>query len=270
MSRPHSTITTIGNAVYTSSVSYDSKSRLDTTTYPTGFAVRNVYDGQGFLKRVEKANDASLVYWRLEDVNGDGKAVNADGQIINETRDANITVERTYNAASGRLDRLITGGGAVQDLAYDFDPIGNLKSRQDNLQGLWEGFDYDDLNRVETITTHAGSGSSSKTLGYDGLGNITSKPGMGAYTYDPSRPHVITVAGPHTYTHDANGNMLTGAGRSITWNQANLPTRIEQGATGLSFSYGPDRARFRQRATVNGQLEVTFYIGGLYEKVTMR
>jgi len=43
--------------------------------------------------------------------------VNADGQITEETCDQNITVARSYNAASGRIDRIITGGGAVQDLA---------------------------------------------------------------------------------------------------------------------------------------------------------
>src|SRR5680860_93409 len=145
--------------------------------------------------------------------------------------------------------------------------LGNLESRQDNLQGLWESFQYDQLNRVNSITTQAGSGSLSKTIGYDGVGNITGKSGVGAYTYNAGRPHVLATAGGQAYTHDANGNMLSGAGRTFSWNRANLPSQISQPGKVLNFSYGPDRSRFKQVTVINGATETTTYIGGLYEKI---
>ncbi|MGH8504137.1 MAG: hypothetical protein ACREVE_17110 [Gammaproteobacteria bacterium] len=67
--------------------------------------MRNLYDGQGFLKRVEKADEPSLIHWRLD-------KVNAAGQITDETGDQKITVAHTATRGLGphRHDR----GGLVQ------------------------------------------------------------------------------------------------------------------------------------------------------------
>lgn len=80
---------------------------------------------------------------------------------------------------------------------------------------------------------------------------------MGTYDYDPARPHAVTSAGSNTYTYDDNGNMLAGASRTMTWNTANLPTQIKRGSSTLTFSYGPDRARYKQVAVVGGSTETT-------------
>jgi hypothetical protein len=71
-----------------------------------------------------------------------------------------------------------------------------------------------------------------------------------------------------TYAYDVNGNMTAGANRTFTWNGANLPTKITRGNASLTFSYGPDRARYKQVAVVSGSTETTHYVGGLYEKIT--
>ena len=55
---------------------------------------------------------------------------------------------------------------------------------------------------------------------------------------------------------DANGNMLTGSGRTLTWTSFNMPATIQRGANTLSFAYGPEHGRIKQV----GPSETTFYI----------
>ncbi len=43
---------------------------------------------------------------------------------------------------------------------------------------------------------------------------------------------------------------------------------LQRAASGRIDTTGADWCRFRQRATVNGVTQTTFYIGGLYKKVT--
>jgi hypothetical protein len=61
------------------------------------------------------------------------------------------------------------------------------------------------------------------------LTNDVSKSDVGTYT-SPStgsaRPHAVaSIAGSLTtsFTYDANGNMLTGAARTLTWTSFNMP-----------------------------------------------
>src|SRR5690606_5284465 len=101
---------------------------------------------------------------------------------------------------TGLLGEIDTG--SVQSLRYDWDAVGDLDSRQDLLQGLSESFQYDALNRLQTVT-----GPSPMSITYDpqGLGNIQSKTGVGTYTYHPQRPHqVISTTSGGSYSYDAN------------------------------------------------------------------
>jgi RHS repeat-associated protein len=90
-----------------------------------------------------------------------------------------------------------------------------------------------------------------------------------AYGTAGTKPHAVTAARGNFYSYDANGNLTGGAGRVITWNSANLPTRITKGSAVTDFSYGPDRARYKQVSTVSGVTTTTFYVGKLYEQSTV-
>jgi RHS repeat-associated core domain len=59
---------------------------------------------------------------------------------------------------------------------------------------------------------------------------------------------VLSVTGALTasYTYDSNGNLLSGAGRSVTWTAFNMPATIAQGAASLSFGYDSERNRIRK------------------------
>lgn len=58
----------------------------------------------------------------------------------------------------------------------------------------------------------------------------------------------MTQAGnsSYTYSYDANGNAITRNGHSITWTSYNYPSVINGPGKTLTFSYGPDRQRYRQ------------------------
>jgi RHS repeat-associated protein len=59
--------------------------------------------------------------------------------------------------------------------------------------------------------------------------------------------------------------MISGDGRTIQWSSFNKPTQITQNGRSATFSYGPNRARFKK---VNHQGDTTLYVGSLYERLT--
>lgn len=258
--------TKIAGSNYSMGMTYDAYSRLDTLTYPTQFTVRSIYDTYtGKLKKVEKA-DQSIVYW---EVNG----INPSGQITRETFGNNLGTLRTYNAATGFTEGILTGDVlTVQHLSYEYDPMGNLMERRDNLQSLVESFTYDELDRIASSQV---LGQGLKTYQYDATGNIAWKTGVGTYTYgeNGAGPHAVTtVTGAlnATYSYDANGNMLGGAGRTISYTSFNKPSQIAKGVSTVNFQYDPNHQRMLQTV---GSATVVYLnprvdIGPYYEKET--
>jgi RHS repeat-associated protein len=114
-------------------------------------------------------------------------------------------------------------------------------------------------------------------VSYDATGNITSRSDVASgatWTYDPVRKHAVTQAGSSSfsYAYDANGNMSSRQGLTVSWASYNYPTSISAGsgstAESVNFSYGPGRQRWQQLYSGNGTVETTDYIGGLMQLVT--
>jgi uncharacterized protein RhaS with RHS repeats len=85
---------------------------------------------------------------------------------------------------------------------------------------------------------------------------------VGNYTYPTNgiRPHAVTQAGANSYVYDANGNMTSGAGRTITPDYDNRPKTITKSGVTATFVY--DYAGQRIKKTVG--TTTTVYIGKLY------
>ncbi len=152
----------------------------------------------------------------------------------------------------------------LQDTRYSYDTVGNIEALTDPLNGHHQQLSYDDLDRLQTANGPYGN----YTYQYDAIGNLTVNPQVSAtpYTYPTSgpssvRPHAVTTAGPNSYTYDANGNMETGAGRTIAWNYENKPLTITQGATTTTFVYDGDGGRVKKIVGTT----TTRYISKLYE-----
>lgn len=157
--------------------------------------------------------------------------------------------------------------------SFTFDAIGNLTKRSDynqfvGLTALNEQFSYDTLNRMTDSTVLA---QSTKTYGYDALGNITFKSGVGSYSYgNNAGPHAVTqtdLNGVFTsYFYDANGNLTSGNNRTISYTSFNKPNQITNASADITFTYGADRARIIRKNLVTGKTR--YYIGKLFEQET--
>ncbi len=270
LGRPSATTTTIDGVAYTQSVTYDPSGRPETLSYPSGFAVRNTYNTRGYLASVAEDGGAT-VFWQAD-------SVNAEGQVTQETFGNGVVTTNAFDPKTGRIDSISTdlAGSVIQDLAYDFDKLGNLKTRSDLRQDREEAFLYDGLNRLTTTTlvdTGAGGGTlATTTYTYDLLGNLLTKSDVGTYTYGGAGagPHAVTAAGGETYAYDDNGNMTSGAGRTIAYASFNKPTLITETASGdqAGFTYGPDRTRIKQHVVENSLARDVVYVGSLYERRT--
>ena len=260
--RPKNNSMTINGITHSVARNYDSYSRLDEITYPSGFKVKQLYNAVGHLEKVVNADDPELEYWQAH-------GMNEFGNVTLSTLGGVFTAHDFENH-SGRLFSINSGAGLVQSLRYQYDSLGNLIQRRDDQQSLREDFIYDNLNRLTAATL---VGVQSKAYSYDQFGNIINKTEVGDYIYggNGAGPHAVTktINGSTivNYTYDANGNQIAGNGRTITWSSFNKPLQIQKGSNSVSFVYGPSRARYRQVVTNNSETSVTTYVGNLYEEV---
>ncbi len=304
LGRVQSVTTHADNQDFTISNQYDAFSRLGRQTRPENFVVENVYNDYGYLMGIkspkeqisdydwnhlntlagaggthashyqEMAADTNNVYlWRATERDAAGRLA---GHIVGN----GLFNERSYNPNTGHLLSIrsrIGSSGEIRNLAYQYDKMDNVLSRQNSLSGLTENFTYDQLDR---LTQSAVSGTiagvaynNSINYGYDINGNILHKSDMGDYTYGVNHPHAPssiakTQGGTLSYTYDANGSITQSGDKSITWTSFNKPSQFTKGVQSTLFSYGPDRARFLKVQTGSGVHIRTNYVGKLYEKIT--
>ncbi|MEZ5892445.1 MAG: RHS repeat-associated core domain-containing protein [Parvularculaceae bacterium] len=262
LGRPSSTATrsATGEPTETSSVVYDSDSRIDRIAYPSGFEVQYVYTALGYPSQLKEYGGAAL--WTAN-------AMDQELRLLQSTAGNGVVTTRTFDQNRGYVTAIEAGtSNAVAAFMYAFDTIGNLTQRSDSNQSLVENFTYDVLNRLATYQI---VGETAKTMTYDDLGNIASKSDVGSYSYPAAanyRPHAVTAAGSNSYAYDANGNMTSGAGRTLSWTSFNKVASITQGTTTVSWVYGPGRERVKQTSTAGD----TFYYddaasGAYFEKL---
>ena len=261
---------------YSIGYAYNTLGAVDTVTYPpsTGspFVLKYLYS-YGALQQV-KDNAAGTVFWSLS-------ATNDSSLPMTEVLGNGVNVSSTYTPWTNELLTRKEGTGGVanslQDLAYTWDPNGNLLQRQDIKQvpNQTEIFVHDALNRISSSTLN---GTTNLTVGYDEAGNITSKSDVGTYDYSTAQagctyqsylqPHAVRKAGTAVYCYDANGNATKRQGGALAWTSYNLPNSIVFGSNSTTFNYNASHQRWKQDANYAGVHEVTYYIGGIMEKTT--
>ncbi|MFL5803006.1 MAG: RHS repeat domain-containing protein, partial [Roseiflexaceae bacterium] len=254
-----------GTRVFTTS--YDSADRLVTRAYP---AFPN-----GIVQRITYGYDAAwrpsslfTSNWNVNLING--ATYTALSQPDRWTFYNGVIQNWSYSSPLQRLSQLQAGSSAspssVFDRGYTYDNIGNVTTIVDNTTTPIpnQSYSYDHRDRLMTWTL----GSTTQTYTYNVLGNITSKPGNGVYTYPASgpsstRPHTPSAVNGAAYTYDANGNLTSGGGRTYTWNIDNLPASISQTSGSESYTYDADGERIKK---VAGSV-TTVYLEGLWEEV---
>ena len=262
LSRASSERTTIGTETFVSSMTYDAFSRVDVTTYPTGYQVRNTYQN-GYLRQVVQVAGGTVL-WQAN-------SMNPNGQLLTEALGNGVATTRDYDNL-GRIRSVGAGASnAVQNNTFGYDAVGNLTGRTWAISGVTssETFTYDELNRLSSVT--GVNGPPNKTYTYDAIGNFVTKSGVGTYQYHAGSHKLNLIQGTvngitnPSFIFDPNGNLSSGAGYTTTWSSFDKPTRIQKtgGAITSDFNYGPEHQRIRQIA---GSVTTLYF--GAYERDT--
>ena len=178
-----------------------------------------------------------------------------------------------YDQTDGTYESILSvkNNNDLQNVVYNFNALGNLEYRDDGVVGMRETFNYDIINRLDDWTVTYGTDSKLFNIDYDHLGNIISKTGMGTYQYGGTQcgtagPHAVTKVGSDEYCYDANGNMISGGGRTTTsYNSSDKPIFIKTEKNHrVSYYYGLGGSRFKRVDTSSdSKVKETLYIGNV-------
>ena len=108
-----------------------------THEYPSGLKVNHQYNVYGYLKNISAANKT---LWEC-------LGMNSLGQITSHKQGSYIS-QTGYNPYGEFQSQTFANG---RGMAYGFDDMGNMEFRQDTYRNLKENFEYDNLNRLQTI-----------------------------------------------------------------------------------------------------------------------
>ena len=146
---------------------------------------------------------------------------------------------------------------------YLYDPAGFRTSNTITIPSAnvarTEAYAYDYASRLATVQYEAGQTPlHQQDYTFDAMGNRLTRTGEGGNQtcgFDAAGIMLTSVNG-QAYTNDLNGNQITGAGRTNTWDSQNRLVQCVYGNTTSQFTYGPDG--LRRCSTVNGV--VTNYV----------
>lgn len=268
---------------YTTGFSYDNLYRLKDVTYPNGEVVRQSYDlaRSGYVTSLQSQETGygSPTY-------ASGMTYDAEGRLTHLDYQNGVYSNYTYfpwsdaNKRGGRLQYLRTKSGStdLQVFDYYYDPVGNLTTLYDYLNGAQTlSFTYDALNRLDAVsTTGSGAGPVNYDYVYDLTGNLTTGE-SGSMVYGPANPtgcqkwnglpHAVATANGLTQAYDCNGNMTTRndatGSYSQTWDYENrLVSVTKSGGGTTTFSYDGDGQRVSQTQPDGGLI---VYVNKYYE-----
>ena len=237
--------------------------------YPGGTGLEYAYNGSGFVTKEQDAV-SSYVYRQIN-------ARDSRNQVISASlTNGLLTHTANYYDATGQMASIVVSGpsGTVHDLEYEYDSFGNLDRQEVTVNGVTsiETFLYDDLHRLTQSSRTLPGGSSVIDYSYDAAGNLLSKSDYASsYTYGGTQPNAVSSiskagGGSATFTYDANGNLTSGDGKTLTYTAFNKPESITAGGVTAGFTYGADVMRYRQDKS-NG--ETTLYLDKIMEIVTV-
>ena len=145
----------------------------------------------------------------------------------------------TFNDNYDALDRL--SGVSVDDvpeISYTLDDDSRRITAELVDDSIWT-YGYDNKSQLLTATRKSGeTGLNAMTYAYDGIGNrTTASEDSAVVNYTANLLNQYTAVNEDTPAYDADGNMLTNAGWTYTWNSENRLVKAEKGTAKLEFAY---------------------------------
>ena len=98
-----------------------------------------------------------------------------------------------------------------------------------------------------------------KSYTFDEMGNRHTMTDGDTTTYTYDNANRLLTAGGSSYVNDANGNTLTGGGRTNTWDCENRLIQCTKGLNTSTFTYGADGLRRSRTVTNSGTSDTTYY-----------
>ncbi|KAF2390521.1 RHS repeat protein [Pseudomonas frederiksbergensis] len=178
---------------------------------------------------------------------------NAEGQLLSQTAGNGVVTTATFEASTGRLTRLSAaapGKGVLQDLSYEYDPVGNISRLQDHTQAVR----FFANQRVVPENTYT----------YDSLYQLISATGQEAVgaSIRPGLPDLISPIDPslllnytEEYEYDAGGN-FTELRHRREGNNYTRTMRVAQGSNrALPGETDGPTPEFERQFDANGNLQ---------------
>ena len=237
---------------------HDANGNVTTITYPDGSQVAQGYDS---LDRLETVTDwlghtTSLTY-------------DAAGNLTSRAYPNGVTEAMTYDAAS-RLSTITDSmaSSTFWTFSYSRDPLGQITSSADPVEGLTHTYSYSTLNQL--VGDQPGSGTAatwtvdsansiiqltnpaqttSSTLGYDQAQELTGVHTTSGATVTQNLSLSYNADGARTAQTDS----VSGSSTSYSYDQANR--LIAATVNGATSSYSYDGDGLRTRKTVSGTSE---------------
>lgn len=223
----------IDGKVYLLRMSYDSQGRLIRISDPGGFTRLLNYNAYGYLSEVVDSATGRFIY-RIE-------AANADGQTTRLLLKNGVQQFYTYNNQTGYLVHIAARKGALvlQDISVNYDELGNVTSRRDNLLNKEEFFEFDRLNR---LTRSLIPGIDTLTLTYNSIGNILYNSAVGTYQYG------TVNNGPHRLTGVTgnNSSCIPSLQVETVYNSFDKVKEIRKDSVRIAVTYDANRQRTKQ------------------------
>ncbi len=251
---------TIKAKVFITSTTYGAYNNVEKITYPSSFAIKRVYDGAGYLEEVTNETGSIKIFT--------GNEMDALGHYKSYTLGNGATSTMTYDdyGFPQNFRAQIGNNVPIQDYSFSFDVAnGNLTSRADNVKGLNENFEYDNLERLTMVHGPVPP----MMMNYASNGNINDKTELGNYSYDALKIHAVTKVA--SYPQGANSQSQT-----IKYNEFHQPKTIAEFRkngpfpwnASVDISYGADYERryTTNEATEGDNARTVFYLGD-YEEI---
>jgi RHS repeat-associated protein len=255
LSRLKQEIQIIDSSRYEQEYDYNGKGHLAGIRYPSGFAVNYSYDDSSGLLTHAKDHLTKKVYWTL------GK-LDAKGHMVQQIFGNGLQVNTVYDHHTNRIRNINTKANNtfIQNLQFDYDDLGNLMSRRDNLQGKEEAFAYDALNRLVYSKVE---GYDSVTVQYDVIGNILHKSDVGFYQYGTTNNYPHRLVAVQKTTNICIPSFEVGT----EYYSFNKVKKLYNASAYLNIVYNPDRQRIVQKFYTDSTLKRTkVYVSSNFEK----